>query len=105
MKIVTVATHSDGYMPLLVEGCKKNNLELVVLGWKQKWQGFTWRLKLMKDYLKSVDPDEIIVFVDAYDVLNLKDEDYITRQFLKFERDIVLSTEFQASMMSDYAFK
>ena len=33
MKIITVATHADGYFEAYSESCKKNNLELVVLGW------------------------------------------------------------------------
>jgi len=105
MKIITVATKSDGYMPLLLESCKRNNLDLVVLGWEQKWQGFTWRIKLMKEYLIEIDPEELVVFIDAYDVFNIRDEESICKQFAKFEKDIVISSEFQTSLLSDYFFK
>lgn len=72
MRLVTVATHSDGYFPWLIESCRRNTVKLDVLGWKQKWQGFNWRNKLMIDYLKQLPPQELVCFIDAYDVIILK---------------------------------
>jgi len=81
VRLVTVATHSDGYFPWLIESCKRYNTQLEVLGWGEKWQGFTWRFGLMIDYLKSVDPDELICFIDAYDVILLRNLDEIVKYY------------------------
>jgi hypothetical protein len=72
MKLVTVATASEFYFPWLKQSCERYNQELVVLGWGEKWQGFTWRFKLILDYIKSLPPDEIVCFIDGYDVILLR---------------------------------
>lgn len=70
MKIVTVATRSDaGYFPALKETCEKNGLDLVTLGTGKEWKGFTWRWNLLESYLKTIDPEELVVHVDAFDVV------------------------------------
>jgi hypothetical protein len=81
VRLVTVATHSHGYFPWLVESCKRYKTELKVLGWGEKWQGFTWRFGLMIDYLKSLDPNEIVCFIDAYDVILLRHLNEIVSDF------------------------
>lgn len=73
MKLVTVATHSERYFPYLELSAKRNGHDLVVLGWGEKWQGFAWKFMLMLEYLKTLKPDEIVCFVDAYDVVILED--------------------------------
>lgn len=71
--IVTVATESKYYFPYLIESCKKNNIELTVLGFDEKWQGFNWRLNLMREFLVRLPQDDIICFVDGYDVICTRD--------------------------------
>jgi hypothetical protein len=81
VKLVTVVTHSDGYFPWLEKSCKRFNVELIKLGWGQKWLGFSWRFKLMIDYLKTIDPDELVIFIDAYDVILLRPLDDIEEYY------------------------
>ena len=105
VRLVTVATHSQGYFPWLVESCKRYKTELKVLGWGQKWQGFTWRFGLMIDYLKSLDPNEIVCFIDAYDVILLRPLDDIVSDFnnvIKLSnKKIIMSQEIIDSGYSD----
>ena len=86
MKVVTVATHPERYFNSLLDSAKKNNIEITVLGMGQKWQGFKWRLTLMKDFLKNNKPDEIIVFIDAYDVIFLQDLKKLKDEFIKAKK-------------------
>ena len=69
LHIITVATESKYYFPYLVESCKKNNNELIVLGFGEKWKGFSWRFKLMIQYLQNIPLEDIVCFVDGYDVI------------------------------------
>jgi hypothetical protein len=69
MKLVTVATHSDVYFPFLLESCKRYGAELNVLGWNQKWKGYLWKFQLVKDFISGLEDDEVVCFVDAYDVI------------------------------------
>ncbi len=72
LHIVTVATEPKYYFKYLQETCKNNGKELEVLGYGEKWQGFNWRLYLMIEYLKELNPTDIVVFIDGYDVLCIK---------------------------------
>ena len=81
VKLITVVTHDSGYLKWLEESCKRYNVNLIKLGWGQKWQGFAWRFTLMINYLKSIDKDELVIFIDAYDVLLLRPLDDIEETF------------------------
>ena len=81
MKIVTVATKKERYFPYLVESCKRNECELVVLGWGQPWTGYSMKLSLINDFLDSQSDNEIVCFVDAYDVIILQHRDVILNRF------------------------
>jgi hypothetical protein len=81
VKLVTVATHIDGYLPWLEKSCKRFNTKLIKLGYGQKWLGFSWRFKLMIEYLKTIDPNELVVFIDAYDVMMLRPFDDIEEYY------------------------
>jgi hypothetical protein len=84
MKIVTVATHIDGYMPWLKMSCERYNMTLYTLGFGEKWQGYNWKFLKMKEFLRTVDPNETICFVDAYDVILLRDPSSLEDDFNAF---------------------
>jgi hypothetical protein len=102
MKIITVATHSDYYYPTLVNACRQLGLTLIVLGWGEKWKGYYWKFRLMKNYISTLDDMEIVVFVDAFDVIPLYPEHVITEKFLQFKKPIVISTELPPSNLLLY---
>ena len=103
MKVVTVATHNDGYYNILKESCKRNKLNLVTLGFNQRWKGFTMRYELIKEYLKHIKDNEIILIVDAFDVIILQNEEEIIKKFKKFNKKIVFSV--QNGLISKILFK
>jgi hypothetical protein len=73
MKIITVATHSQAYFPALKDSARRYNVDLIVLGWGEKWLGFGWKLRMIRDYLKSLSGDEIVMVIDAFDTLITSD--------------------------------
>lgn len=94
MKNITIATKENiGYYSLLVESCKKNNIELVVLGLGEKWTGFTMRFKLWLNYLNQLDDNEIVMINDAYDVIILENSEKIVKKFKKFNAYVVFGNQ------------
>ncbi len=91
MKVVTVATKSDKYFESLVDSCKRFNYELVVLGWNQKWGGFTWRFDLFQEYLYTLPEEEIVCFIDAYDVIMLRDSKIMEERFKKSGKRVIFA--------------
>lgn len=102
VKLVTVATESQGYMPWLLESCKKHKTQITILGWQEKWQGFKWRYQLMLNYLDTIDGNELICFIDAYDVILLRPLEEIIEYYEKYDREIIISSE---KMVSEYMEK
>jgi len=85
LKIVTVATKSNYYLPYLKESVERNNSELIILGYGQEWTGFNLKYSLIIDYLKTLNGKDIVCFIDGYDVIccrNLKD---LSSNFLKIK--------------------
>ena len=87
LHIVTVATESKFYLPYLVESCKKNGKELEILGFGEKWQGFTWRFKLMIDYLENININDIVCFIDGYDVICTRNLNELKENFIKLKNE------------------
>jgi hypothetical protein len=76
LHIVTVATERQYYFPYLVDSCERNGKKLEILGMGEEWQGFNWRFTKMINYLKTLPQNDIVCFVDGYDVVccrNLKE--------------------------------
>ena len=86
LRIVTVATHSARYFDSLIDSAKKNNVSITILGEGEKWKGFTWRLNLMIDFLKACDSDDIVIFVDGYDVILLPTIKNIIPKFVEIKQ-------------------
>ena len=90
---ISVATHKEGYYEAFVESCRRNGIELVILGYGQPWQGFAWRFLLMKDYLEKLNDRDIVVFLDAYDMIATQNASTIQARFFQFKAPILFSTE------------
>lgn len=82
----TVATEEKLYMKYLIESIKKNNGELKILGYGEKWKGFNWRNLLMKEYLKTLDKNDVVCFIDGYDVLCLRNLSHLVDKFIEIQK-------------------
>lgn len=79
--IVTVATEIKHYMKYLIETVKNNGSELIILGLGEKWQGFNWRNKLILNYISKLNDNDILCFIDGYDVLCVKNLNTLIDKF------------------------
>ncbi len=76
-----MATHEAAYYRALIESCTRHSVKLDVLGWGQPWKGFSWRMELLIEYLGDCDSDEVVCFIDAYDVVLLRPLQDLESQF------------------------
>ena len=79
---------------------RKYGIDIVNVGTNIEWQGTDMsalgggmKINLMKDYVKDLHDDDIILFTDAYDVFYADDLATITERFLEFNKEIVFSGE------------
>jgi len=85
LHIITVATSSHYYLPYLKISCNNNGIPLTILGFGEKWKGFNWRFKLVLNYLKNLDENDIACFVDGYDVICTRNLNELSNVFFKLK--------------------
>jgi len=85
LHIITVATESKYYFPYLVDTCKKNGKDLIVLAFGEKWTGFNSKYKILLTYIKNLHENDIVCFVDGYDVLCLRNLDKLSECFVNIK--------------------
>ncbi len=83
--ILTVANKSKYYYPYLVQSVEKNNNKLITLGFNEKWIGFNTKYKLMFKKLDDFKDDDIVCFVDGFDVICVRDLNELKIDFLNIK--------------------
>lgn len=91
--LVTVATHSERYLPVLEKQAENNGVKLVKLGMGKKYVGHFMKDLEMIEYLKTVDKNDIVAFVDGFDTLMLSNVNEVLTKFNSMNADLVLSVE------------
>ena len=86
LKIATVATHNDGYLPALKRICEKNKCHLNVIGFGQKWDGWDWRTNKIINYLQKCKMSDIVMLIDGFDVLVISTPEEIIEKFMILEK-------------------
>jgi hypothetical protein len=87
MKIITYATHSYGYFDELIK-----NPNVIALGMGTKWQGFTYKAKVILDYINNLPDDEIVIIVDGFDTI-IKKTEGLEDKFKSMDCGILVSKE------------
>jgi DNA-directed RNA polymerase subunit H (RpoH/RPB5) len=81
MKLITYATHNTGYFNSLKESAKKNNFELIIIGYGNKWEGFTKRINDIILYLKNINNNELVCIIDAFDCIVLGNAEEMKKKY------------------------
>jgi len=95
LHIVTYASHGgrDDRFCRAVESAYHHSIELTILGWGVKWTGLSQKLYAAYNYAKSIPPTDIIMFVDAFDVMFAGSPEYILEQFRASSKTILFAAE------------
>lgn len=91
IKIVTYANKSDGLFEELVNN--RFGVQVEVLGWGTKWNGFKDKLIGVRNYVESQPDSDIIVFLDGFDTKIEKPLDGLQEMFESFDCGILLSKD------------
>ena len=112
MKFVLLATHSTPHLQNTLASFALASVKPEVLGWNENWKGWKWRLEKYLDFCNTLinekaqslknntttvdnDKEEVVAFIDAFDVLCLRQDVYpnFENLFNSFKSDIVFSSE------------
>ena len=89
LKLVTVATHSNLYFPILNNYCKKNNIKLHVLGWGKTYNNHHFKDDQIIKFTETCDEKDIVMFLDGFDsmITDRFNDEQIIKLFQKVEKN------------------
>jgi len=93
LKIISYATHSEGYYHILLLQLKKLNIDYEIIGYGKKWSGFFQKFTDTYEYLKTQDNNTIILFIDGFDSIVLENKKEILKKYLSFKKKIIFGVE------------
>ena len=95
LHLLTIATHSERYLPVLEQQSKDKDMQIVKLAEGKKYTGHFMKDLEVINYLKNpqINDQDIIIFVDGFDTLLLSGKEEIIEKFKTFNCDILLSVE------------
>jgi len=79
--VVCVSTAMRAELVTLEKSADALGLKLDVLGMGQKWEGLGSKVTMFTEYLKDKKDNDLVLFVDAFDVLLLPNTIDIKRRF------------------------
>lgn len=88
----TYGTNYDD-MKTLIKSCKENNVNMNVDGIGSKWNGNKDKPTNFLKFLNECRDDQIVMLVDANDVIFYDNPENIKKKFLEFNKNIVVSAE------------
>jgi len=99
---ITIATKPHRVLDKIIANVKKNKEDIEVLGLQENriigWeshQNFGVKLRELYNYVNrpTLDPNDIVLFTDAYDVAYLGDQKEVLRRYKMFSKPIVFGAE------------
>lgn len=93
MEIISVATEWKSTFENFKRSLNKFKYNLKVLGFKETWLNWKWRTQKYLNYLNTLDESNIVILLDAYDVIAVRNQKELLNTFLAFETKIVVGSE------------
>lgn len=87
----TYATHDSGMFKELVNN--PYNLDITVLGWGAKWNGYMDKIRAVSEYISKLPRDDIVCVLDGFDTFIQRDPKDVLRIFKRFNAKVVISKD------------
>jgi len=91
LHIITLGSNEDE-MKYLKESAQRNGVTIKFI-LCEKWNGYIDKITTMKEVIEDIPDDDIVCFIDSYDVLLFTDEAEILSKFHSYDCDLLLSSE------------
>lgn len=91
--VCTVSSNPHPNLDKLIKSCKMHDIDLEVLGMGKPYYKNGTKYIYMREYLDTLKDNDIVLFVDAYDVLIVADKKIILEKFLAMETPFLMGSE------------
>ena len=89
MEVVTYANKSAGMFDRLINN--EHGVQIKVLGWGTKWNGFKDKINGIYRYLENKHDDDIVIYVDGFDSEIKKDISGVKQAFDSYDCKVLFS--------------
>ncbi len=103
LHVVTVASLPNKTLAQLVDSCEQNGITLEILGMGLPFHYLADKLKHVWNYVKTCQKDDVVLFVDAYDVLLLASPSEILEKFYSLKAPFIVSAETRCYPLKEVA--
>ena len=95
LHIVICATHDNEDYQKLINSLKKFNLNYHTICWDKEWTGSGYGMRMQEtlDYVNKINENDIVLYLDGYDVISLSGIDELLNKYSQFNYDIVFAAE------------
>lgn len=96
LHIVICATHDNEDYRVLTNSLDKNNYKYTTICWGKEWKGSGYGMRMQDtlDYINNSAYDEdLILYLDGYDVMVVGELKELVEKFNKFNKDIIFAAE------------
>lgn len=101
LHVCTVANYNAPLLKNFLSSAKKVGIEVDLLGWGKTYYGHGWALQLYEHYLHSLPDEDLVLFVDSFDVFFLAGREEIVEKFLAMKVPFFISTELNCAPDND----
>jgi hypothetical protein len=91
LHVFTFATDTNK-LSYLKDSANLSNLNINYI-MKESWNGYFDKIKYIKEVIKDIDENDIVCFIDAYDVLSLSSELEIIQKFKDYNCELLIGSE------------
>lgn len=92
--VITCATQENQFFTNFQSSFKKHRgWDVHVLGMGKKWESFQTKMQCYHDFFKTVDKRQLVVCLDAYDVLCIRSSQDFRKKFMSYQTPIVVGYE------------
>ncbi|MCE5319251.1 MAG: hypothetical protein LLG04_18045 [Parachlamydia sp.] len=93
LHVCTVANKKTRPLEQLLESCNHYQVPISVLGLDLPYPGNGQKLVLLKEFIQPLPDDDIVLLVDAFDVLILASPETLLERFLEMQNPCAIGAE------------
>ncbi len=88
--VLTLATDINEYVKEFKRSLKKHNYNYKLLGMGEKWEGFHTKMNCVIKSLKQLNPEQLVIICDSYDLLFCQPSKVIEERYHKLTQNKVV---------------
>lgn len=91
--VVSVETNPNENTAYFIKTLIQNNWDYDIIAIGKPWKGFVSRFEYYHEYLKTIDPERLVILSDSRDVFCVRSPEHFVKAFNSFKKPLLVSLE------------